>query len=86
MTEKQEILNICDKLKKQGFITEIKENRYSIQFLIRCDDDYEEDSYIVRNKIKSKFENKGYTVQIRGTYWLEVIYVNIDERINDCFE
>ena len=82
---KDKVLGICNNLKKLGVITEIEERRYSIDILIRCDDEYEEDSYFIRDRIKSNFEKEGFSVDIKGTYWLEIIYVDLRRRIDDCF-
>lgn len=83
--EKDEILSICKKLKKVGFVKDIEEHKYSIQILINCDDDFKEDSYQIRNIIQQKFENKGYRVEIMGTYWLDIIFYDAASIIDDCF-
>lgn len=87
MTSKKEtVLKICEKLKKIGCIVEVEENRYSVQMLVRADDEYEQDSIQVRDIIRRKFINKGYKVKILGTYWIEVFVVDIEKQIKDCFE
>ena len=87
MTSKKEtVLKICEKLKKIGCIAEVEENRYSVQMLVRADDEYEQDSIQVRDIIRQKFINKGYKVKILGTYWIEVFVVDIEKQIKDCFE
>lgn len=83
--EKDNILTVCKKLKKLGLIKDIEEHKYSIQILIRCDEEFQEDSYLVRNMIKLNFEKQGYTVDIKGTYWLNIIFVDVIQRIDDCF-
>lgn len=85
MTGKDKILTICNKLKQLGLIKEIDEYKYSIQIFINCDEDFQEDSYLVRDRIKMNFEKQGHTVNIHGTYWLEIIFVDIKTRIDDCF-
>ena len=87
MTSKKEtVLKICEKLKKIGCIVEVEENRYSVQMLVRADDEYEQYSIKVRDIIRRKFINKGYKVKILGTYWIEVFVVDIEKQIKDCFE
>ena len=87
MTSKKEtVLKICEKLKKIGCIVEVEENRYSVQMLVRADDEYEQDSIQVRDIIRRKFINKGYKVKILGTYWIEVFVEDIEKQITDCFE
>ena len=87
MTSKKEtVLKICEKLKKIGCIVEVEENRYSVQMLVRNNDEYEQDSIQVRDIIRRKFINKGYKVKILGTYWIEVFVVDIEKQIKDCFE
>ena len=85
ITDKVKVLEICEKLYERGFVTKIQENKYSVQCLVRCDEEYEEDSIFVRDRIKHNFEENGYTVDILGTYWLEVIFVDVKQRIDDCF-
>lgn len=87
MTSKKEtVLKICEKLKKIGCIVEVEENRYSVQMLVRADDEYEQDSIQVRDIIRRKFIEKGYKVKILGTYWIEVFVTDIEKQIKDCFE
>ena len=87
MTSKKEtVLKICEKLKKIGCIVEVEENRYSVQMLVRADDEYEQDSIQVRDIIRRKFINKGYKTKILGTYWIEVFVTDIEKQIIDCFE
>ena len=87
MTSKKEtVLKICEKLKKIGCIVEVEENRYSVQMLVRNNDEYEQDSIQVRDIIRRKFINNGYKVKILGTYWIEVFVVDIEKQIKDCFE
>ena len=83
---KDNILTVCKRLKKLGLIKTIKEHKYSIQILIRCDEEFKEDSYKVRDRIKFNFEEQGCTVDIKGTYWLDIIFVDVIQRIDDCFK
>lgn len=86
LTGKNHILDICHKLKDTGLISEIEEKKYSIKILIRCDDDSkDEEAYVIRDRIKNNFKKEGYNVDILGTWWLEIHFVNIRERIDNCF-
>lgn len=86
MSKKEIVLKVCENLKKIGCIVDIQENRYSVQMLVRADDEYEQDAIQVRNIIKQNFINEGYKATILGTYWIEVFVVDIEKQINDCFE
>ena len=83
--EKENALNVCKKLKKLGLITSIVEKNYSIEILINIDDNSEEESRKIRDRIKENFETQGYKVNIKGTYWLDIIFVDIIQRVDDCF-
>lgn len=85
MNEKSNILSICRKLKELKLITHIQENKYSIQILVNCDADFEKESMEVRDRIRNNFEKQGYTVRIKGTYWLDILFVDITTIIDDCF-
>ena len=86
MTSRKKVLKICENLKKIGCIIEVQESRYSVQMLVRANDEYEQDAMQVRDIIKQNFINKGYKVKILGTYWIEVFVVDIEKQIKDCFE
>lgn len=90
MTEedKKRVLRVCRKLEFLKIITAIEEHKYSIQFLIRTHDvrKTEEDDYEVRDRIKKNFEEQGYKVEILGTWWLEVYFIDIGQIIDDCFD
>lgn len=82
---KEKIIETCKKLQKLRFITEIEEKKYSIKFLIRTDEEHEQENYNIRDRIKRNFEKQGYIVNILGTWWLEVIFIDINQMIDDCF-
>lgn len=78
--ERNNILSVCRKLEELNLITAIHENKYSIQILVNCDEGIK-----IRNIIRNNFEKQGYIVRIKGTYWLDIIYVDIVKIIDDCF-
>lgn len=78
--ERNNILSVCRKLEELNLITAIHENKYSIQILVNCDEGIK-----IRNIIRNNFEKQGYVVRIKGTYWLDIIYVDIVKIIDDCF-
>lgn len=86
MNKKENALNICQKLKELGLITAIVEKNYSIEILTNIDDNSEEDSRKIRDRIKRNFETQGYKVNIKGSYWLDIIFVDIIQRVDDCFK
>ena len=83
--DKLDILEICNKLESLGFIREISRGKYSVKCLVNCDEDFEEDSIMVRDRIKMNFEDLNCIVKIHGTYWLEIIFEDIYHLIDDCF-
>lgn len=85
MKSKQEVLQICNKLKKEGLVIEIKETKYAVKCLVPIDDDFQEDSMLIRDRIKKNFIKKGYIVNILGSYWVEIIFEDVKTRIDDCF-
>lgn len=85
LERKNNILSICEKLKELNLITTISENKYSIQILVNCDGDFEKEYIKIRDRIRNNFEKQGYTVRIKGTYWLDVVFVDIIKIIDDCF-
>lgn len=85
LERKNNILSICEKLKELDLITAIYENKYSIQILVNCDEDFKKDSIKVRDMIRNNFEKQGYTVEVKGTYWLDIVFVDIATMIDDCF-
>lgn len=82
---KNNVLTVCKKLQRLKLIKNIEEHKYSIQILINCDEEFEKDSYEVRDRIKKNFEKQGYKVHIKGTYWLDVVFIDIIQQIDDCF-
>ena len=82
---KNNILSICGKLKELNLITTIYEYKYSIQILVNCDEDFKKESIKVRDRIRNNFEKQGYTVRVKGTYWLDITFVDIITIIDDCF-
>lgn len=82
---KNNIISICEKLKELNLITDIYEYKYSIQILVNCDEDFKKDSIKVRDRIRNNFKKKGYTVRVKGTYWLDIVFVDIITIIDDCF-
>lgn len=78
--ERNNILSVCRKLEKLNLITAIHESKYSIQILVNCDEGIK-----IRNIIRNNFEKQGYIVRIKGTYWLDIIYVDIVKIIDYCF-
>lgn len=82
---KNNILSICEKLKELNLVTHIYEHKYSIQILVNRDGDFTKENIKVRDRIKNNFEKQGYVVRIRGTYWLDIVFVDITTIIDDCF-
>lgn len=82
---KERVLNVCKKLEDMNFITEIEETRYSIKMLVHLDE-YEKDSYEVRNTIMHFFKKEGYKVSVLGSFWVEVMVVDVRKQIEDCFK
>lgn len=85
LERKNNILSICEKLKELNLITVIYKHKYSIQILVNCDEDFKKESIKVRDRIKDNFEKQGYTVRVKGTYWLDIIFVDTVTIIDDCF-
>lgn len=81
-----EIYDICLKLKELNLVKEIEQHKYSIKILINCDEDFEEDSYAIRDKIRLNFENEGCRVEILGTYWLDIVFTDVEKMIDNCFK
>lgn len=77
---KNNILSVCRKLKELNLITAINKNEYSIQILVNCDEGIK-----IRDRIINNFEKQGYTVRVKGTYWLDIVFVDIMTMIDDCF-
>ena len=84
--DKDKILEICERLSDLGFVKEIKVKKYSVHCLVRNDVEYQEDSYLVRDRIKFNFSKMGYLVNVLGTYWLEIVFEDVKTRIDDCFK
>lgn len=85
LERKNNILSICEKLKELNLITVIYKHKYSIQILVNCDEDFKKESIKVRDRIKDNFEKQGYIVRVKGTYWLDIIFVDIGIIIDECF-
>ena len=85
LERKNNILSICEKLKELNLITVIYKHKYSIQILVNCDEDFKKESIKVRDRIKDNFEKQGYTVRVKGTYWLDIVFVDTVTIIDDCF-
>ena len=85
LERKNNILSICEKLKELNLITVIYKHKYSIQILVNCDEDFKKESIKVRDRIKDNFEKQGYTVRVKGTYWLDIIFVDTVTIIDECF-
>lgn len=83
--ERNNILSVCRKLEELNLITAIHENKYSIQILVNCDGDFEKEYIKIRDRIRNNFKKQGYTVRIKGTYWLDIVFVDITTIIDDCF-
>ena len=85
LERKNNILSICEKLKELNLITVIYKHKYSIQILVNCDEDFKKESIKVRDRIRANFEKQGYTVRVKGTYWLDIVFVDTVTIIDDCF-
>ena len=85
LEERNNILSVCRKLEELNLITTIHENKYSIQILVNCEGDFEKEYIKIRDRIRNNFKKQGYTVRIKGTYWLDIVFVDITTIIDDCF-
>ena len=82
--DRNKILNICHKLKKEELIVSIEEKDYSINILIN-EELWTNTAYEVRDRIKGNFERMGYVVKIGGTWWLRITYYDALGIVDNCF-
>lgn len=83
---REEVEKVCYNLQAEGLVREVVEGKYSIKIMVDQDGKFEEDSIYVRDLIKNRFEDKECCVDILNGFWLEIIFIDIKERINKCFD